>query len=82
MAYVMTFSNARLSDCFYEAGFWLNEQDQTGVNVLALTTELELPEDNSGLSDMHHLSVFYEDSNEPPDETELAAYRAEHGRQL
>lgn len=28
MAYVMIFSNARLSDCFYEAGFWLNEHSQ------------------------------------------------------
>jgi hypothetical protein len=82
MAYVMTFSNARLSDCFYEAGFWLNEQSQAGVNVMALTTELEVPEDGSDLPELHHLSVIYNDGNEPADETELAAYRAEHGREL
>jgi hypothetical protein len=82
VAYVMTFSNTRLSDCFYEAGFWLNEHGQRGVNAMALTTELELAEDGSPLPEVHHLSVIYNDGNEPAETTDLAAYREEHGRQL
>lgn len=82
MAYVMTFTNAGLSDCFYEAGFWLNEHSQRGVNVMALTTELELPEDGFDLPELHHLSVIYNDGNEPAETAELAAYRAKHGREL
>lgn len=78
----MTFSNARLVDCFLEASIWLNQPGQDGVNVLAITAELELPEDDSGLPDMHHLNLVYTDGNEPADEAELAAYRAKHERQL
>jgi len=78
----MTFSNTRLADSFFEASMWLNRPEQNGVNVIAVTTELELPEDGSLLPELHHLSVIYNDGNEPAETAELAAYRQEHGRQL
>ncbi|WP_329051217.1 hypothetical protein OG738_03755 [Amycolatopsis sp. NBC_01488] len=82
MAYVLTFSNTRLADSFFEASMWLNRPEQAGVNVLAITAELELPEDGSGLPDIHHLSLVYSDGNEPAEAADLAAYRKAHGRQL
>jgi len=78
----MTFSNTRLADSFFEASMWLNRPGQDGVNVLAITAELELPEYASGLPDRHHLSLVYSDGNEPAAAADLAEYREEHGRQL
>ncbi|RSM62970.1 hypothetical protein DMH03_13060 [Amycolatopsis sp. WAC 01376] len=82
MAYVMTFSNTKLADSFFEAAFWLNEPGQDGVNVLAITAELELEDEQAGTPEVHHLTLCYSDGNEPAEAAALAAYRARHGRQL
>ncbi|MGW4133734.1 hypothetical protein [Amycolatopsis japonica] len=73
------FSNARLADCFFEAAFWLNEPGQDSVNVLAIAAEVEVEDEPV---EVHHLTLCYSDGKEPPDDAALAAYRAQHGRDL
>jgi len=82
VAYVMTFSNTRLADSFFEASMWLNRPGQDGVNVLAIAAEVQLEDEPVGTPEVHHLTLCYNDGNDPPDDTALAAYRAQHGRQL
>lgn len=82
MAYLITFSESELSGCFFAAGVWLRLSAQGGVNVLALTVELELEDDEAGVPEIHHVTLCYTDGDEPADAEALANYRAQYERQL
>jgi len=82
MAYVIMFSNEQIADCFLQAARWLREPAQRSVNIHTVAVEVQVEDEPDGTPEVHHLTLCYNDGNDPPDETELAAYRAKHGRQL
>lgn len=82
MAYVIMFSDEKVADCFLQAAFWLRQPAQRSINIHAIAIEVQIEDEPDGTPEAHHLTLCYNDGNDPPDETELAAYRAKRGREL